>query len=62
MMKEHKKQSILAGLDINQLDEEYVAAIIEQEQETKPSRISNKVFNTKRKSKRKDWHREYQDE
>lgn len=60
-MKDHKKQNILAGFRIENLDEEYIQALLEQQEETKPSRINNKIFN-KNKRNRKDKYNEYGDE
>lgn len=60
-MKDSKKQNILAGFRVENLDEDYVQALLEQQEETKPSRINNKIFN-KNKRNKKDKYNEFDDE
>jgi len=60
-MKDSKKQNILAGFRVENLDEDYVQALLEQQEETKPSRINNKIFNKNKRNKR-DKYDEYDDE
>ena len=60
-MKDSKKQNILAGFRVENLDEDYVQALLEQQEETKPRRINNKIFN-KNKRNKKDKYNEYDDE
>ena len=60
-MKEHKKQNILAGFNLDNLDDNYISALVEQQVETKPSRINNKIFK-KKKSKGKTGIKEYYEE
>lgn len=55
-MKNVNKKGILAGMILEQLNEEQVAILMEQEQETKPSRLQNKKFKQpKNKRHKKDY-------
>lgn len=60
-MKEHKKQNILAGFNLDNLDDNYISALVEQQTETKPSRINNKIFQNKKRSKKRQ-REEYNEE
>ena len=50
-MKESTKKGILAGMVLESMSEDYVSFLQEQQEETKPSRLSNK--NTKKKKDKK---------
>lgn len=51
-MKQTTKKGILAGMVLDQLSEEQVAILLEQQQETKPSRLNNKKFMKPKTKKR----------
>lgn len=53
-MKETTKRGILAGISLNSAPEDYISALIEQQEETKPSRISNKTLKKKKSKYKKD--------
>ena len=53
-MKQTTKKGILAGMILEQLSEDQVAMLMEQESETKPSRLLNKKFKQPKNKRRKD--------
>lgn len=53
-MKETTKRGILAGISLSQSPEDYISALIEQQEETKPSRINNKTLKKKKTKYKKD--------
>lgn len=53
-MKEITKKGILAGFVLKELSEDQLAFIIEQQEETKPSRLKNKRKSKKEKKKYND--------
>ena len=52
-MKHVTKNGILAGMILQNMDEDTISMLKEQQEETKPSRINNKVFNKKKSKKRR---------
>lgn len=54
-MKQTTKKGILAGAILEQMSEEQVALLLEQEQETKPSRLLNKKFTKPKKKRDQDY-------
>lgn len=54
-MKDNTKKGILAGLVLDNMSEDYFSLVNEMQEETKPSRINNKILKSKKKDKqRKD--------
>jgi hypothetical protein len=51
-MKDTVKKGILAGMVLDSMSEDLVSFLKEQEEETKPSRINNKIFKKKGKKHR----------
>ena len=54
-MKQQTKKGILAQQILEQLDPETLDFILEQEVETKPSRLENKRVKNKHKSRKDDY-------
>ena len=50
------KKGILAGMILEQMNQDNLEFLLEQEQETKPSRLQNKRTNkTKKKNRKQDY-------
>jgi len=54
-MKQQTKKGILAGMILEQMNEDNVEFLLEQEQETKPSRLDNKRLKKKKKHNDDDY-------
>lgn len=54
-MKQQTKKGILATMILEQMDEDGIEILLEQEQETKPSRLEHKRFKKKKKQKDSDY-------
>lgn len=53
-MKNDVKKGILAGMILENMTEDQISFLLEQQEETKPSRLKNKTFNKKGKKRRSE--------